>query len=424
MTKFPLSDPTLFKKQALIWANSFPTFCFLDNNSDRENKYHSFECLLGVDAQMSIIASENSFQQLQNFRINHDGLMMGYFSYDLKNQLEDLSSDNPDRCHFPEMYFFIPRYQIKIHKEHVIIDRPYLEAVQILERIQSKELPNSKLSEIRLNPRVSKESYIESVNKIKEHIVEGDVYELNFCQEFYAEETEIDPILTFIELNSRSKSPFSVCFKNNFHYALSMSPERFLKKEGKKIISQPIKGTIRKSKNNKENEILKKRLREDTKEQAENVMIVDLVRNDLTRSAVTGSIQVEELFGIYSFETVNHMISTVVAKMSDDHNLIDVIKNAFPMGSMTGAPKIKAMELIDKYESGSRGLYSGAIGYITEEDDFDFNVVIRTLLYNSKEKYLSYTVGGAITYLSDPEKEYEECFVKASALGDWIRRTD
>jgi para-aminobenzoate synthetase component I len=189
-----------------------------------------------------------------------------------------------------------------------------------------------------------------------------------------------------------------------------------LKKEGNRLISQPIKGTIRRGENEAEDQLLRQQLRNDEKELAENMMIVDLVRNDLARSARTGSVKVEEMFGIYAFRQVHQMISTVTAQLKEAIPFTEAIRQAFPMGSMTGAPKIRAMELIDQYEQSRRGLFSGAVGYITPEGDFDFNVVIRSILYNAANHYLSFHVGSAITYDSVPEKEYEECLLKAQAI--------
>ncbi|MGM0572458.1 MAG: chorismate-binding protein, partial [Bacteroidota bacterium] len=161
---------------------------------------------------------------------------------------------------------------------------------------------------------------------------------------------------------------------------------------------------------------LRKTLAADPKERSENVMIVDLVRNDLSRTAQKDSVKVEELFGVYAFQQVHQMISTVTSRLDPGVHYLDAIKKAFPMGSMTGAPKYRAMQLIDHYEDSCRGIYSGSVGYISPEKDFDFNVVIRSIVYNQINKYLSYTAGGAITAASIPEKEYEECLLKAKAM--------
>ena len=168
--------------------------------------------------------------------------------------------------------------------------------------------------------------------------------------------------------------------------------------------------------NEVEDQKLKQKLATDIKERSENVMIVDLVRNDLAKTAIKGSVEVEELCKVYTFDQVHQMISTVISQVSDQVHPVDILKTTFPMGSMTGAPKISAMKIIETLEETKRGLYSGAVGYFTPEGDFDFNVVIRSILYNSSKKYVSYSVGGAITAKSDPLSEYEECLVKAKAM--------
>ena len=239
---------------------------------------------------------------------------------------------------------------------------------------------------------------------------------MNFCQEFFAENTALDPVAFFLKLNEAAQAPFSAFYKLNDQYLACASPERFLKKTNNQLISQPIKGTSRRGKTPEEDEQLKTELRNDAKNQSENVMIVDLVRNDLGKSCVAGTVQVTELFGTYSFPTVHQMISTVEGTLQNDLDFVDALENAFPMGSMTGAPKVRAMQLIEQYEKTKRGLYSGAVGYITPEGDFDFNVVIRSVLYNQKNQYLSFQVGGAIVADSVPEREYEECLVKATGV--------
>ena len=245
---------------------------------------------------------------------------------------------------------------------------------------------------------------------------EADIYEMNFCQEFFAENAVIDPLSVYQQLAKLSPTPFSGYFKLKDKYILSATPERFLTKRGTILTSQPIKGTARRSTEETEDAAIKQALSTNKKEQAENVMIVDLVRNDMTKSAVKGSVKVDELFGIYSFPQVHQMISSISCQLSPQVHFVEAIKNAFPMGSMTGAPKLRAMQLIDQYEKSKRGIYSGSMGYITPDRDFDFNVIIRSIIYNSTNRYLSFQVGSAITYQADAENEYDECLLKASAI--------
>jgi para-aminobenzoate synthetase component 1 len=281
--------------------------------------------------------------------------------------------------------------------------------------LETKILPISNSNPIEIQQRISKDFYLEKVAKMLEYINKGDIYEANFCMEFFAE-TTINPLDKYFFLNDISKPPFATFLKNNIHYLLSATPERYLKKEGNKIISQPIKGTSKRYLDNIEDDISKNTLASDPKERSENIMITDLVRNDLSRTAKKGSVEIEELCGVYSFLQVNHMISTITSIFDDQYSALDVIKKSFPMGSMTGAPKISAMTIIEELEETKRGLYSGSVGYFTPNSNFDFNVVIRSILYNSTNNYVSFSVGSAITALSIPELEYEECLLKANAM--------
>ena len=276
-------------------------------------------------------------------------------------------------------------------------------------RANSQEIPI-------IQQRISKESYINKVSKILEHIHRGDIYEANFCMEFFIDNANINPLEKFLKLNEISKSPLAVFFKNNTHFLLSASPERYLKKEGELVISQPIKGTAKRFLDAIEDEKSKSELASDPKERTENIMISDLVRNDLSRTAQKGSVKVEELCGIYSFEQVHQMISTITSKLDQQYTVADVIKTTFPMGSMTGTPKVSVLKIIEELEETKRGLYSGAVGYFTPNSDFDFNVVIRSILYNQEKKYASFSVGSAITSQSIPKMEYEECLLKAKAM--------
>lgn len=409
-----------FKNKILLYGSRCKNFAFFDSNffskSAKSSMYYEYDFLAAIHSTGEIL----DLDELQNFCTNHHEWLFGYLTYDLKNKIEVLDSRNIDQLEFPELHFFIP--EIVIYSKNSVVSVLYHDEksknriLDLITGIEENPLKNEKSdSQIGLNQRFSKEEYVNTVKRLKEHIQYGDIYELNFCQEFYTSR-DIDPLHTYKKLNEVSPTPFSCFYKTDDKFLFSASPERFLKKIKTKVISQPIKGTIKRGENDQDDDILKSQLLNDPKERAENVMIVDLVRNDLSRTAKKGSVFVEELYGIYSFKQVHQMISTVSSEVSKEVNIIEIIKNAFPMGSMTGAPKIKAMQLIEKYEKTKRGLYSGSVGYITPYNDFDFNVVIRSILYNQSKKYVSFTVGGAITSLSDPEKEYEECMVKAEAM--------
>jgi para-aminobenzoate synthetase component 1 len=417
-----VSNPHIFKQKALAWAATFSSMCYLDSNGFND-PYTKFDTLIAAGVRNEITTNAgNAFEQLAAFRKTHTDWMTGFLGYDLKNEVEQLSSANTDRLKFPDLYFFVPQYIIKIKGNQVEVIADGTEA--ILAAIDQQTLPIEKPSAIKIKTRFSKAAYISIAKKIKEHITRGDIYVTNFCQEFFADDTTINPVSAFLHLNEISPNPFSSFFKWNDNYILCASPERFLAKRGNKLISQPIKGTAKRGETEAEDEAIKQELRNHAKELQENVMIVDLVRNDLTRSAKQGSVKTEELFGIHSFNQVHQMISTIACELRDDVSPVGVIKNTFPMGSMTGAPKISAMQLMEQYEHSKRGIYSGAIGYFSPDDDFDFNVVIRSLLYNQSEKYLSFHTGSAITYHADPEKEYEECLLKAKAIMEVLGQSE
>ncbi|WP_375445393.1 anthranilate synthase component I family protein [uncultured Fibrella sp.] len=362
----------------------------------------------------------HDLQTLADFHAQHRCHLVGYVGYDVKNQLENLQSRHPNRLGFPAIWFFEPTYLVDFEPDAIVIHTDLPDAGPWSDWLTSPgTLPASRRvakGGATIQARVSEARYVAAVDHIRALIEAGDVYELNYCMEFYAEQLQLVPVDTYRALCQRSPMPFSVFLKQHDRYVMGASPERFLKKTGTKLLSQPIKGTIRRGQTSADDEALKAQLRSSEKEQAENLMIVDLVRNDLARSAETGSVRVDELFGIYTFQQVHQMISTVSATVRSDASLAEVLGHAFPMGSMTGAPKIRAMERIDELEASRRGVYSGVIGYITPDGDFDFSVVIRSILYNAADCYASFSVGSAITYDADPLQEYAECLLKASAM--------
>ncbi|HVW98039.1 MAG TPA: anthranilate synthase component I family protein [Mucilaginibacter sp.] len=410
-----------FKAKALQWAAAFDVCCYLDSNNFSD-AYSKYDCLIAAGVKNELAAKTGkAFAQLAEFRERYKDWIMGFLSYDLKNETENLTSENPDHLQFPDLYFFVPRYVLIFRAESVEIIAE--DAGTVFENINQQNIKDTATKQsIAIQSRLSKTAYLDAIEKIKEHIRRGDIYVTNFCQEFFADDADIDPLAVFYELNRISPNPFSAFFKCRGNYIICASPERFLAKRGRKIISQPIKGTAKRGNNETEDIAIINELRNHTKELQENVMIVDLVRNDLTHSAAPGSVKTEELFGIYSFRQVHQMISTVVCELAEHIDEVQAIKNTFPMGSMTGAPKISAMQLMEQYECSRRGVYSGAIGYFDPHGDFDFNVVIRTILYNSCNKYLSFHAGSAITHSADAEKEYEECLLKARAILETLER--
>ena len=274
-----------------------------------------------------------------------------------------------------------------------------------------------KIAPIRWKAKIDKNTYLERVTKVKEHIQLGDVYELNFCQLIESGPMELKTIQPYFKtLWEKNPTPFAGMVETANWMFASASPERFIQKKGNKLISQPIKGTAPRGATDAEDLKNRNDLQTSVKERAENVMIVDLVRNDLSQLATKGSVNVDELCGIYSFPTVHQMISTVSCDLKEDTSFSHILKATFPMGSMTGAPKKSAVELAEKYEGFSREFYSGSFGVIFPNGDFNLNVLIRTLVYDAKTGKLSCGVGGAITMLSDAAAEYEECKVKVDKI--------
>ncbi len=426
---FELEDKDLFLKQLFQWAENFDTLLWLDGN-DYPLKETKHDVILAVGALSEIAAQSGSgFQRFQEFQEQIQDWCVGYFSYDLKNELFDLSSSNADGLNFPELLFFQPEKIFVVHGNSVNLHYPTRVAEDIF--VDMKTISDiivdqsNQLSKVaHLKARMSKEDYLSKVNALKAHIQKGDIYEVNFCMEWFQKGLKINPSEVFIQLNQLSAAPFSCFLRHNDWYAMSASPERYLMKKGQHLISQPIKGTSKRFEDQSLDMASKNYLSQSEKERSENVMIVDLVRNDLSKVAQKGSVAVNELFGIHSFEQVHHMISTISADLKEDLTALDAIKASFPMGSMTGAPKLRAMQLIEDYEVSKRGLYSGAVGYFEPNGDFDFNVAIRAILYNQSEQFVSYSVGSAITAASQAEAEYEECLLKANALSRVLAQED
>jgi len=408
-------SPADFRAQALRWAAQF-AYCAYYEPHGLSYPHGPFSQLLGVAAAAD--PSPETLAELRDWLRPDSGAAprCGFLTYDLKNEVEALHSRHFDGLGWPALHFFRPRTWLTWHPDSVAIHGT---TAGVLEAILATELLDNQAAAVGLmRPRLPKTEYLAAVDSIREDILSGEVYELNLCQEFYAENVALDPVDTFLRLSAASPTPFAGFYKWQDRYLLCASPERFLRRTGSQLISQPIKGTIRRGATPAEDEALRQQLRHDEKEQAENLMIVDLVRNDLARVAQTGSVTVPELFGLYPFRHVWQMLSTVAAELRPGPDLVDILRATFPMGSMTGAPKIRAMQLIEHYERTRRGLYSGSLGYVWPNGDFDFNVVIRSLQYRADTGYLSFQVGSAITYDSDAQREYDECLLKARALLD------
>jgi len=436
----------------LNWASPFNISCFLDNHG-YGLPAHSYECLLAAGAIDSAEAKAgDALDRLKDFAAKRKDWLFGHFAYGLTKETEpqaarppstddlsfrtDISSaypndpSRPDPIGFPDLFFFVPEILIELKADTIRIGSFRDDQEAILGEIINTALnaalaakgpsdgPPRKLPALQaLQARFSREEYLATVRRLQEHILRGDCYEINFCQEFYAHPATIDPLQTWRSLSRISPNPFAAYYKLEKSHLLCSSPERYLRRTGDTLLSQPIKGTWPRSDNSAAGDkAAREQLYHSSKDRSENVMVVDLVRNDLSRICLEGSVKVKELYGIYTFPQVHQMISSVEGELPPGTGLVDCIRATFPMGSMTGAPKNRVVGLIERYERTPRGLFSGAVGYVTPEGDFDFNVVIRSILYNETDHYLSCQVGSAITFYSNASDEYEECLLKAEGI--------
>lgn len=422
IVKKTLDNPNIFKEKLLFWAQQFNEIVYLDSNrtENHNQPYPTYDFVLATDALTSIKSDTyNLFDNLKEYQKITNDWIFGSITYDAKNDIEKFNSNNQEGINFPDLFFFQPK-KLFFCKDN-ILEIHYLnfceeELEDDFNEISTIQIKFNPVNSIKIQHKINEIEYETAFNNILNHIQLGDIYEANFCQEFFANEVEIDPFSVFDKLNNLSKAPFSSFFKVKNHFVLSASPERYLKKINQKVISQPIKGTAKRNENQDIDKQNYQNLAQSEKEKSENVMIVDMVRNDLSKTATKGSVNVEELCKIYPFKTVFQMISTVVSNVSEEISPVDVIKTTFPMASMTGVPKTRALQIIEEQETSKRGIYSGTIGYFSPQNDFDFNVVIRSILYNIENKYMSFSTGSAITFNSNAKDEYQECMAKAKAM--------
>lgn len=384
------------------------------------HKLSSQRLLAGLGSIDSISCSLEEIDE----RLKRNDWYLGFLSYELKNELyPQLKQAHPPLVHFPALHFFCPRWVVQLSNDELKLEfddsidneaSAHIFAERIL--CENAEYLNLKTSDLSLKPLINQDEYTNIFKSLQRHIHRGDIYEVNFCMEFSDDKANIDPAVFFTNLMRRSPMPFSAFLKFNNQFALCASPERYLTKLGDQIFSMPMKGTAPRGTCQESDEVSLNKLISSTKERSENIMITDLVRNDLSRVAAKGSVRVDELCGAYPFPGVFQVVSTISAQLKNPNDWVAPIKATFPMGSMTGAPKLSAMKLIDSHETRSRGLFSGAIGYISPNKDFDFNVVIRTLFYDAKNHTASYYAGSAITALSVADEEYKECLLKAQTV--------
>lgn len=406
------------------WTQQFDTFCFLDNHQYHIAP-HTQECLVAAGIKRKLDdSSPQALTALQDFiDAGKGGWLFGHLAYDVKTGPDTSAVMKPDRIGFPDIFFFEPATLVKLNPTTLIIEAE--EPEKIYAAITAADSPSSVPgAPVSIQSRLTREAYISIINQLKQHILRGDCYEINFCQEFFADGAVIDPAAVYRELSTISPNPFSAFYRLQDKWLLCASPERFLQKQGSKLLSQPIKGTAKRIPGDAARDMQnREELFASSKDRSENVMVVDLVRNDLSKVCKEGSVQVEELYGIYSFPQVHQMISTISGELKEGIPFTEIIEATFPMGSMTGAPKKRVMELIGQYEQAKRGIFSGAIGYLSPAGDFDFNVVIRSMMYNASRRYLSFQAGSGITFYSEAEQEWEECLLKAEAITKALGQT-
>lgn len=420
---FLIDNPTSFKVQILHWINQFEVCTFLDNHA-YESPYGALDCIAAVNPQSFIALESVNADAVDKFIETHRGeWIFAHFNYEYHTITKP--NTKASLTGFPIAYLYTPAVVIELTGKQVTIQTEQESPQQLFDQISSFVVPpssdksadQSALPTTSIAPYINKADYLENIHKILQLIRRGDFYEINYCQAFKVNHIAANPATLYLNLTSISPTPFACFYKNAHHYLLCASPERFLQKKGDQLISQPIKGTIKRNlENDADDRLQLETLQNSSKDKSENVMVVDLVRNDLSRICKQGSVEVSELFGIYSYPQVHQMISTITGKINDNISFSEILEATFPMGSMTGAPKKSVMETIDLLEPTKRGLYSGTVGYMNPVGDFDFNVVIRSIFFNSQNGKANYQVGGGITIYSDPEKEYEECLLKASAI--------
>lgn len=353
------------------------------------------------------VYEQDPWGALKAFHNSRSNWLFGYLGYDLKNFTEQVTSENRELVNTPDLYFMEPEILLSICREG---------KVDILSGMYNFGEPENRGSTTgvvsNLKREIIESDFKKNIEEIKQRIKEGDFYEVNYSYPITGNYSG-DPFWLYRQMREINPVPFAGFIKTEDFSVCCASPERFLKREADHIISEPIKGTTGRSENAEQDSRLKEKLLSN-KNKAENLMIVDLVRHDFSKVAKTGSVRVSKLYDVQTFGTVHQLISTIEADVDSESNSVDIIKACFPMGSMTGAPKIEVMKAIEKLEVYRRGIYSGAIGYFKPNGDFDFNVVIRSAIIQNGN--LVYPVGGAITTDSDPADEWEETEIKARTI--------
>lgn len=346
-----------------------------------------------------------------------DDWVFGSLNYEWCNAVQ-LPAEDPSQCSW-----FIPRLVVEWAKDAVLLHVLRGEEADGLSWAQGFFGEASRAADqppLKWSLRTGREEYLARVDHLLAHVHRGDIYEINYCIERTAHADRFDPYVAFERLLRRTQAPFAGFKRHHDAFALCVSPERFLRFDGRTIIGQPMKGTRPRSNDATEDERLRTELRNDAKERSENVMALDVMRHDLARVAASGSVSVPDLWAVVSFPNVHQMISTVQATLHQDRDPYDALVSCFPPASMTGAPKIRAIQLIAEAEVGPRGLFSGSLGFFAPDGTGDFNVVIRTAVFDAAKGSLSLRTGSAITARCEPGSEWDECTLKARSVIDTL----
>jgi len=397
-------------------------------------EYYTFDWMLGIAWHEASVLTKykrpsdeqnqyDSFYNINDLLCQNEEIKIGYFTYEMQEFSTKIKSNLPDAIGNPApSFWFTPEVTVLCKESHISITFQNIDLCREIEDIIYKKTnpyPSHYSRKIALKPfecQTSKSEYIANIHRIQDHIKQGNIYEVNYCIEWIAPYQNQDPVSIWQNIIVPAGSPFSNFIKNQSLYILGNSPERFLKYSNKTLISQPIKGTAQRHPNHEIDKEVATELKDSPKERAEHIMIVDLVRNDLTKCSIPNTVEVVELQKVFSFKNVHQLISTVKSQCSPNTPLSKILLAMYPMGSMTGAPKIKACQFIEKIEKRKRGVYSGTIGWIKTPENFDLSVTIRTLIIDKEQNIMSLMAGSAVTIDSDPIKEWEECVLKAKSV--------
>jgi para-aminobenzoate synthetase component 1 len=416
--EIPWQDPLYFaQKISDNYRDESWVFLYSGLNEKPDEKLGKKNSYLAIFPREKIICED--FFAAEKILKSSEERWFGYFSYEVAHDFEKFPKTKKSLINLPKIW--LVNFDLVFDFDH---KKKKLTAIfsdkKLLEKATSWNLQQAQIDRIlpsELLSNFTDSSYLKTILKIKEMIASGDLYQTNLTRKFFGEfkqkQNQQSAFKTFIDLTKVSPANYSSFLKLGKNFVISSSPELFFQIKNRKIISRPIKGTAPRGFDAKSDRQNKLDLKKSPKERAENLMIVDLVRNDLSRICKAGTVIVKKLFSINTYKTIHHMSSEVHGELSEDCSSIDALQACFPPGSMTGAPKIKAMEIAAKEEKINRGIYSGAIGFI-DQKSANFSVVIRTLIFQGKK--FEFQTGGAITFDSDPQKELEEIFSKAAPL--------